>query len=83
MLSLDRISSKIHLYNFDQVGKDRAWLKDVLLSDSSSCDSAAETQTEESIDELLYLHKLRKKYQAKFYENPKVKILLICLLCLE
>jgi len=58
-------------------------LKDVLLSDSSSCDSAAETQAEESIDELLYLHKLRKKYQAKFYENPKVKILLICLLSLE
>lgn len=70
----DRISNKCRLYNFDQVGKDRAWLKDILLSDSSTNESDLETQTEEGINELLYLHRLRKKYQEKFYENPKVLI---------
>merc|ERR1712071_709451 len=67
----DRIANKCRLYNFDQVGKDRAWLKDVLLSDSSSNDSNVDVNGEESINELLYLHQLKKKYQEKFYKNPK------------
>ena len=53
---IDRITNKFHLYNFEQIGKERAWLRDVLLSDSSSNDSDAEAQAEEEIKELLYLH---------------------------
>lgn len=67
----DRITNKFHLYNFEQIGKERAWLKDVLLSDSSSNDSDTEAQAEEGIKELLYLHHLRKKYQTKFYSSTK------------
>lgn len=67
----DRLTSKMRLYNFEQVGKERAWLKDVLLSDSSSNESEAEGDAEEGIHELLYLHNLRKKYQAKFYSSTK------------
>ena len=68
---IDRITNKFHLYNFEQIGKERAWLRDVLLSDSSSNDSDAEAQAEEEIKELLYLHHLRKKYQTKFYSSTK------------
>ena len=71
MYFTDRITNKFRLYNFEQIGKERAWLKDVLLSDSSSNDSDPETHTEEGIHELLYLHRLRKKYQAKFYSSTK------------
>ncbi|XP_046447627.1 chromatin-remodeling ATPase INO80-like [Daphnia pulex] len=67
----DRITNKFRLYNFEQIGKERAWLKDVLLSDSSSNESDPEAQAEEGIHELLYLHRLRKKYQAKFYSSTK------------
>lgn len=67
----DRVANKCRLYNFEQVGQERAWLKDVLLSDSSSNDSTVETNGEETVNELLYLHQLKKKYQEKFYKNPK------------
>ncbi|XP_057370086.1 chromatin-remodeling ATPase INO80-like [Daphnia carinata] len=67
----DRLTSKLRLYNFEQVGNERAWLKDVLLSDSSSNESESEDHVEEGIHELLYLHRLRKKYQAKFYSSTK------------
>ncbi|KZS13079.1 DNA helicase INO80 [Daphnia magna] len=67
----DRLTSKLRLYNFEQVGKERAWLKDVLLSDSSSNESESDGHAEEGIHELLYLHHLRKKYQAKFYSSTK------------
>jgi len=68
----DRVANKCRLYNFEQVGQERAWLKDVLLSDSSSNDSTLENNGEETVNELLYLHQLKKKYQEKFYKNPKV-----------
>ncbi|KAI9565028.1 hypothetical protein GHT06_008772 [Daphnia sinensis] len=67
----DRLTSKLRLYNFEQVGKERAWLKEVLLSDSSSNESESEGHADEEIHELLYLHRLRKKYQAKFYSSTK------------
>ncbi len=63
------------MYNFENVGKERAWLKEVLLSDSSSNDSGTETTRDDDVKELLYLHQLKKKYQAKFHENPKVIII--------
>ena len=68
----DRVANKCRLYNFEQVGEERAWLKDVLLSDSSSNDSTVDINGEETVNELLYLHQLKKKYQEKFYKNPKV-----------
>lgn len=66
---LDDISDKSRLYNFEHIGKERSWLRDVLLSDTSS---ESEVNGDETFQELLFLHKLRKKYQAKFYENPMV-----------
>jgi len=74
LINLERIKNKCKHYNFEKVGKERAWLKDVLLSDTSSNDSSSEENQEEGIEELLYLHQLRKKYQTKFYDNPKVSI---------
>lgn len=66
----------MRLYNFDNVKKNRRWLRDVLISDtsdSSSDDGNDEQITEQDLQEMLRLHLLRKKYQARYYTNPEVK----------
>jgi len=72
----ERKSDKMRLYNFDNVKKNRRWLRDVLVSDtsdSSSDDGNDELITEQDLQEMLRLHLLRKKYQARYYTNPEVK----------
>jgi DNA helicase INO80 len=72
----ERKSDKMRLYNFDNVKKNRRWLRDVLISDtsdSSSDDGNDEQITEQDLQEMLRLHLLRKKYQARYYTNPEVK----------
>lgn len=60
------------------VGEERRWLQDILLSDSSdSSASGSDTDspiTEEDFQEMLKFHILRKKYQARFYQKPEVKL---------
>lgn len=72
----ERKSDKMRLYNFDSVKKNRRWLRDVLISDtsdSSSDDGNDGLITEQDFQEMLRLHLLRKKYQARYYTNPEVK----------
>ena len=69
----ERKSDKMRLYNFDSVKKNRRWLRDVLISDtsdSSSDDGNDGLITEQDFQEMLRLHLLRKKYQARYYTNP-------------
>ncbi|KDR11347.1 hypothetical protein L798_14889, partial [Zootermopsis nevadensis] len=70
----ERKSDKMRLYNFDNVKKNRRWLRDVLVSDTSdsSSDEGNDKQiTEQDFQEMLRLHLLRKKYQARYYTNPE------------
>ncbi|XP_069680112.1 chromatin-remodeling ATPase INO80 [Periplaneta americana] len=70
----ERRSDKMRLYNFDNVKKNRRWLRDVLVSDtsdSSDDDRDDEPITEQDLQEMLRLHLLRKKYQARYYTNPE------------
>lgn len=72
----ERKSDKMRLYNFDNVKKNRRWLRDVLISDtsdSSSDDGNDDMITEQDLQDMLRLHLLRKKYQARYYTNPEVK----------
>lgn len=59
------------------VGDERRWLQDILLSDSSdSSASSSDTEsqvTEEDFQEMLKFHILRKKYQGRFYQKPEVR----------
>jgi DNA helicase INO80 len=71
----ERKSDNMRLYNFDNVKKNRRWLRDVLISDtsdSSSDDGTDDLITEQDLQEMLRLHLLRKKYQARYYTNPEV-----------
>jgi DNA helicase INO80 len=75
-LLAERKSDKMRLYNFDNVKKNRRWLRDVLISDtsdSSSDDGNDDQITEQDLQDMLRLHLLKKKYQARYYTNPEVK----------
>ncbi|XP_066594162.1 chromatin-remodeling ATPase INO80 isoform X2 [Prorops nasuta] len=67
--------NKLRLYNMSNVGEERRWLQDILLSDSSdSSGSGSEsdsTITEDDFQEMLKFHILRKKYQGRFYQKPE------------
>lgn len=69
----DRRSDRMRLYNFAHIGEDRAWLQNLLVSDSSdsSDDRDDEPITEEELQSMLRLHLYRKKYQNHFYSNPE------------
>lgn len=70
-LSRDELRiDKTRLYNFSKVKKDRRWLKEVLLSDSSdtSCDEDDEAPlTEEDLQEMLWFHKQQKVAQQMYH----------------
>ncbi|RZF37180.1 hypothetical protein LSTR_LSTR009705 [Laodelphax striatellus] len=69
----DLRSDRMRLYNFAQVNEDRAWLQDLLVSDSSdsSEDKDDSPITEEDLQSMLKMHLYKKKYQNKFYTNPE------------
>ena len=57
------------------VGEERRWLQDILLSDRSDSSSESDSDssiTEEDFQDMLKFHMLRKKYQARFYQKPEV-----------
>ncbi|ELU04541.1 hypothetical protein CAPTEDRAFT_220290 [Capitella teleta] len=66
----ERRADKNRLYNFSKVRKSRKWLKNVLLSDSSSDED--EVVTEEDLQDMLRLHKMQKKCQAQFQTDPEL-----------
>jgi DNA helicase INO80 len=57
------------------VGEERHWLQDILLSDGTDTSSGSDSDasiTEEDFQDMLKFHMLRKKYQARFYQKPEV-----------
>ncbi|XP_054271279.1 chromatin-remodeling ATPase INO80 [Macrosteles quadrilineatus] len=68
----DRRSDKMRLYNFSHIQRDRLWLQNILVSDSSdsSEDEDDKPITEKDLQEMLKLHLYKKKYKKKFYTNP-------------
>ncbi|CAB0038453.1 unnamed protein product [Trichogramma brassicae] len=66
--------SKLRLFNMTNVGEDRAWLQDILLSDDSDSSENSDSDasiTEEDFQNMLRSHIMKKKYLAKFYQNPE------------
>ncbi|KAK0088895.1 hypothetical protein PV325_010346 [Microctonus aethiopoides] len=69
--------NKLRLYNMTNIGDERRWLQDILLSDSSDSDSGQSESdtdgpiTEEDFQDMLKFHILRKKYQGRFYQKPE------------
>lgn len=67
----DRRNDKQHMYNFSQVGADRKWLQDILLSDT---DSDGEISDEDDyIRGMLKDHVKEQKYRTKYYQNANVR----------
>ncbi|XP_049787289.1 chromatin-remodeling ATPase INO80 [Schistocerca cancellata] len=66
----ERRSDRVRLYNFEDVRTDRLWLRDILVSDTSSS-SDEDVPPRERLQRMLKMHVLRKKYQKKFYEDPQ------------
>ncbi|XP_014219973.1 putative DNA helicase Ino80 isoform X2 [Copidosoma floridanum] len=73
-LKEEKRNNKLRLYNFENVGEERRWLQDLLMSDgsdSSSEESSSDKSiTEEDFQDMLKIHVLRKKCQARFYQKP-------------
>uniref|UniRef100_A0A1B0CSZ6 Chromatin-remodeling ATPase INO80 n=1 Tax=Lutzomyia longipalpis TaxID=7200 RepID=A0A1B0CSZ6_LUTLO len=62
----DRTNDKIRVYNFANVGPERKWLQDVLLSDT---ESEAEMDEEERVREMLKEHLKERQMRTKYYRN--------------
>lgn len=61
------------MYNFSQIGPDRKWLQDILLSDT---DSDGEISDEDDyIRGMLKDHVKEQKYRLKYYQNANVNIM--------
>ncbi|XP_023930552.1 DNA helicase INO80 [Lingula anatina] len=67
----ERRADKTRLYNFTKVKKSRKWLKNILLSDSSS-DEDDDEMTPEKMQEMLRIHKLQRQCQIQFYNDPQL-----------
>lgn len=68
----DRQNDKLQIYNLSQIGPDRKWLQDILLSDT---DTEPELSDEdEYIRDMLREHVKEKKIRAKYYQNPHVSV---------
>ncbi|KAJ9576387.1 hypothetical protein L9F63_006743, partial [Diploptera punctata] len=67
----ERRSDKMRLYNFDNVKKNRRWLRDVLISDTDSSSDDDGPITNHDLHEMLRLHLYRKKYQNRYHTNPE------------
>lgn len=59
------------MYNFSQVGSDRKWLQDILLSDSESEDEISDEN--EYIRDMLRDHVKEQKFRTKYYQNANVR----------
>lgn len=58
------------MYNFSQVGSDRKWLQDILLSDTESEDEVSDEN--EYIRDMLRDHMKEQKFRTKYYQNANV-----------
>lgn len=67
---LDRQNDKLQIYNLSQIGPDRKWLQDILLSDTET--EPEPSDEDEYIRDMLREHVKEKKIRAKYYQNPHV-----------
>lgn len=68
----ERRADKARLYNFSKVKKGRKWLKNVLLSDSSSDEEDDGSLSREQLRSMLRLHKLQKQYNKQFHADKEL-----------
>lgn len=69
----DRQNDKLQIYNLSQIGTDRKWLQDILLSDTET-DADEHSDEDEYIREMLKNHVKEKNIRAKYYQNPHVSV---------
>ncbi|KAJ8045776.1 Chromatin-remodeling ATPase INO80 [Holothuria leucospilota] len=71
----ERKTDKRKLYNFSKVKKNRRWLKNLLLSDSSDSSDSEEDQpiNKWELKQMVKVHKLKKQYTKQFYTDPELK----------
>lgn len=67
---LDRQNDKLQIYNLSQIGPDRKWLQDILLSDTET--EPEPSDEDEYIRDMLREHVKEKKIRSKYYKNPHV-----------
>lgn len=72
----ERENDKSHLYNFSFVRRKRQWLKDTLVTSSSSSeaedtDDGVPSFTAIDLENMLREHRLRKHHQSHFYQNEE------------
>lgn len=58
------------MYNAENIGEDRKWLYDMLLSDTESESEISDEDT--YVSEMLRDHIRDKKYRTKYHQNPIV-----------
>ncbi|KAL3872724.1 hypothetical protein ACJMK2_035930 [Sinanodonta woodiana] len=68
----ERKADKNRLYNFGKVKKSRKWLKNILLSDSSSDEDDERPITREDLQSMLRHHKQQRKLQMQFYQENEL-----------
>ncbi|CAH1792106.1 unnamed protein product [Owenia fusiformis] len=68
----ERRADKAHMYNFSKVKKSRKWLKNILLSDTSSDEESAPI-TVDNLHTMLKLHKLQRGSQSEFYRDKEMQ----------
>lgn len=69
---IDRQNDKLQIYNLSQIGPDRKWLQDILLSDTDTDPELSDE--DEYIREMLKEHVKEKKIRTKYYRNPHVSL---------
>ena len=60
---------KPKIYNFDRVGRNRKWLQDILLANSSEDEALSDS---EEIEYMKECQQIRDFHKKKFVTNPEV-----------
>lgn len=73
----ERLSDRLRLYNLASVGREREWLRNVLLSSGSdsSTDDETPTKKELRIKRLLKERWVHNKHVKNYYKDPGVSII--------
>merc|ERR1712012_1010415 len=68
--NFDRKADKTRLFNLSKVKKSRRWIRNILLSDTSSEEDDEMPIEKKDLHFMLHMHKHKKKHQMKFYQDP-------------
>ncbi|XP_041352377.1 chromatin-remodeling ATPase INO80-like [Gigantopelta aegis] len=69
----ERKADKTRLFNFSRVKRSRKWLKNILLSDSSSDEDEDKPITNDDFQMMLQVHEFQRKHQKHFYQDPVLR----------